>query len=284
MANEYFRQGAGHIGTHHGAGIDAVGLLRPRPRSSPVVLRSNRRRGNRDQPKAAEETRRNVLSAQAISLEPESVAPGFRFDQRPEALIRARLSNSPTEVVTRNGPAPEIACATTCCRQSTPLPSAESQRAVSRSRRVMLAAGGSTGVSNRATVEKKARLEQCEQHRPPTSLCCGASRSARSSRDSAETNSPQTLWRGNCPRSSNSTRAPLRAPVMAAEVPAGPPPTTIKSNTLYLFHAMAPIRNTGRRSISTRAAVVRPSISFISRTVYARRTEAGASCRLIRLR
>ena len=197
--------------------------------------------------------------------------------------MRARPSNSPTEVVTRNGPVPEIACATTCCRQSTPLLSAESQRALSRSMRVMLAAEGSTGVS--IIVPSRKRRARAIRTASATNLvCCGASKPERSSRDSAETNSPQTLSRGNCPRSSNSTRAPQRAPMMAAELPAGPPPTTIKSYTFYLFHAMAPMRNTGRRSISTLAAVVRPSISFISRTVYARRTEAGASFRLIRLR
>src|SRR5579864_876539 len=57
--------------------------------------------------------------------------------------------------------------------------------------------------------------------------CLGVSRLASRSSDSAETNSPQTLWRGNRPRSSNRTRAPLRAQVIAAEVPAGPPPITI---------------------------------------------------------
>src|SRR5207245_11725900 len=45
--------------------------------------------------------------------------------------------------------------------------------------------------------------------------------------DSAETNSPQTLWRGERPRSRGNTFTPACAPVIAADETAGtPPPTT----------------------------------------------------------
>src|SRR5215469_13148589 len=51
------------------------------------------------------------------------------------------------------------------------------------------------------------------------------------SSDSAETNSPQTLCRGNSPASSRATLAPKRAAVIAADAPAGPPPMTTRSNS-----------------------------------------------------
>src|SRR6516225_8810346 len=51
------------------------------------------------------------------------------------------------------------------------------------------------------------------------------------SSDSAETNSPQTLCRGNSPASSRATLAPKRAAVIAADAPAGPPPMIARSNS-----------------------------------------------------
>src|SRR6516162_574469 len=57
------------------------------------------------------------------------------------------------------------------------------------------------------------------------------SSSRRISSDSAETNSPQTLWRGNSPASSSATFAPWRAAVIAADVPAGPAPMIARSNS-----------------------------------------------------
>src|SRR5215469_13210658 len=51
------------------------------------------------------------------------------------------------------------------------------------------------------------------------------------SSDSVETNSPQTLCRGNSPASSRATLAPNRAAAIAADAPAGPPPMTAKSNS-----------------------------------------------------
>src|SRR5690349_19017078 len=50
--------------------------------------------------------------------------------------------------------------------------------------------------------------------------------------DSADTNSPQTRWRGSRPRSNNKTRTPAFAAAIAAALPAGPPPITTRSNTL----------------------------------------------------
>ncbi len=64
---------------------------------------------------------------------------------------------------------------------------------------------------------------------PPTGTSCSSP--ARTSSDSAETNSPQTLCRGKSFASNNPTRAPSRAAVIAAELPAGPAPTTARSNS-----------------------------------------------------
>src|SRR6516162_5155178 len=55
--------------------------------------------------------------------------------------------------------------------------------------------------------------------------------SAKTLDDSGDTNSPQTLCRGNLSASSKTTRDPWRAAVMAADVPAGPPPITARSNS-----------------------------------------------------
>ncbi len=57
---------------------------------------------------------------------------------------------------------------------------------------------------------------------------CSRSSSRNNPSDSAETNSPQTFCRGNSLLSNSTTEAPLRAAVMAAEAPAGPPPTTAR--------------------------------------------------------
>src|ERR1700691_5494170 len=56
-----------------------------------------------------------------------------------------------------------------------------------------------------------------------------SSRTARTPRASAEMNSPQTLCRGKFLASKIATLAPKRAAVIAAEVPAGPPPMTAMS-------------------------------------------------------
>src|SRR5947209_2310115 len=58
-----------------------------------------------------------------------SPARAFKFDQRPDALITARDSNSPALVTTRKGPLPLMLCTVTCCRASTPALSADSQAA-----------------------------------------------------------------------------------------------------------------------------------------------------------
>ena len=57
-----------------------------------------------------------------------------------------------------------------------------------------------------------------------------APRASRSSIASGERNSPQTLWRGNRSRSSTTTENPRRPSAIAAQDPAGPPPTTATSN------------------------------------------------------
>ena len=52
--------------------------------------------------------------------------------------------------------------------------------------------------------------------------------------------SPHSLWRGNCVRSSISTRAPPRASTVAATDPAGPAPETITSNRDQLLNSATP--------------------------------------------
>ncbi len=157
----------------------------------------------------------------------------------------------------------------------------------------MLSAGGETAVS----MTRSPSSNRVRSITGASAVSCSApgvdrSKSRSTSSDSADTNSPQTLCRGNSPASSSTTRAPKRAAVIAADAPAGPPPITAISKLGSLmavaycrsyFHSNTPIRNKKCLESSTRFAGTPAIRDFISAMVYARRTEAGASCHVMRL-
>src|SRR4029079_5926399 len=94
----------------------------------------------------------------------------------------------------------------------------------------MVAAGGSMAASSTlpSTKSRPRPILASVSHSEPSSAVPD-SKGRRIPSDSAETNSPHTLWRGYFPRSSSRTRWPCRADVIAAAAPAGPPPMTAKS-------------------------------------------------------
>ena len=106
-------------------------------------------------------------------------------------------------------------------RQSTPAASAAFQSARSRSYREILNAGaGKLNSTKRRSEKMRAHVMDVEFRRTS-----GSPRKLRRiACDSGEINSPQTRWRGRRPRSNSTTFLPARAAVIAAAVPAGPPP------------------------------------------------------------
>src|ERR1700727_478989 len=89
----------------------------------------------------------------------------------------------------------------------------------------MLCAEGETGRVS-VLLSRNIREEKIRGHetkRPSSNRPCS------NPKDSAETNSPQTFWRGKWSFSSNNTFTPERAAVIAHAEPAGPAPITIKS-------------------------------------------------------
>src|SRR5947207_11657215 len=70
------------------------------------------------------------------------VAGLVRFDQRPAALTKDFATWHNPAAVTMKGPSPSTACTEQSSRVSTPASRQESHSAESRSKRVMLAAGG----------------------------------------------------------------------------------------------------------------------------------------------
>src|SRR6185437_6795991 len=124
--------------------------------------------------------------------------------------------------------AQEIFWTVICSSASTPACIAEFQSDKSKSKRAMLDAAGVISACN---TRPSRNMRDCGIRIASlnTSAYWGASRIESSSSDSAETNSPQTLWRGKRPFSSSKTPAPACAAVMAAEDPPGPAPITIRS-------------------------------------------------------
>src|SRR5947209_6848733 len=94
----------------------------------------------------------------------------------------------------------------------------------------MLAAAGRTGNSSTLASRNTRATESRIALATRSSV---RSKRANNHNASPETNSPHTLWRGKLPASIRTTLKPKSAAMIAAEVPAGPPPMIARSKVLF---------------------------------------------------
>ncbi len=172
-----------------------------------------------------------------IHLGPEgTVRSTVNCDHLPAATTSAFAVNFLDDVSSTNGPSPLLPTISQLGWTSAPVRRAASHSNASRSYLETLSAGGVTGASIiRSPRRKRVRLIRGATWKRVSAVDSSRSKSARTSSDSAETNSPQTRCRGKSFASNNPTLAPSRAAVIAQELPAGPPPTIARSNWGSVF-------------------------------------------------